>query len=48
MISYLSEGIWIAKNCILLGIIVYIVCLGILLLVKKRNISVIYRTSSRK
>ena len=38
MISYLSEGIWIAKNCILLGIIVYIVCLGILLLVKKRDI----------
>lgn len=37
MISYLLQGIWTAKNCVLLGIILYIIGQGVLLFTKKRS-----------
>lgn len=37
MMSYLSEGIYIACRCVLLGVIIYIIGQGILLLANKRS-----------
>lgn len=48
MLSYLLEGIGMAKNCVLSGVVIYIIWSGILMITKKRSIKELGSESKMK